>query len=208
MVYRSRQYWYGNKNPEHSVLKTENKHVWPEVHTCTYYIVRIHVPPEAAHFSALGVLCCFALFVCLTLLVSFFLPSHLSLKTCIRTLYMYMYMTLCNVCTKVDYNIVHTGPANKPIYVDIQCHVHLSFTYTCRCVVTYYIVCTCTCTQCILFGTTCCVLVSTGHCPGSLRLQHGSQDAGWCRQCGQCSEWSEYHTQQDGGRLGRRPARS
>ena len=27
---------------------------------------------------ALGVLCCFALFVCLTLLASFFLPSHLS----------------------------------------------------------------------------------------------------------------------------------
>ena len=28
----------------------------------------------------LGVLCCFALFVCLTLLASFFLPSHISLK--------------------------------------------------------------------------------------------------------------------------------
>ena len=27
--------------------------------------------------TALGVLCCFALFVCLTLLTSFFLPSHL-----------------------------------------------------------------------------------------------------------------------------------
>ena len=27
--------------------------------------------------TALGVLCCFALFVCLTLLASFFLPSHL-----------------------------------------------------------------------------------------------------------------------------------
>ena len=31
-------------------------------------------------FTALGVLCCFALFVCLTLLASFFLPSHLSFK--------------------------------------------------------------------------------------------------------------------------------
>ena len=30
--------------------------------------------------TALGVPCCFALFVCLTLLASFFLPSHLSLK--------------------------------------------------------------------------------------------------------------------------------
>ena len=29
---------------------------------------------------ALGVLCCFGLFVCLTLLASFFLPSHLSFK--------------------------------------------------------------------------------------------------------------------------------
>ena len=28
----------------------------------------------------LGVLCCFSLFVCLTLLASFFLPSHLSFK--------------------------------------------------------------------------------------------------------------------------------
>ena len=28
--------------------------------------------------TALGVLCCFSLFVCLTLLASFFLPSHLS----------------------------------------------------------------------------------------------------------------------------------
>ena len=50
------------------------------IHTC-----RVQVPPEAAHFflgkvTALGVLCCFALFVCLTLLASFFLPSHLSFK--------------------------------------------------------------------------------------------------------------------------------
>ena len=48
----------------------------------------VRVPPEAAHFflgkvTTLGVLCCFALFVCLALLASFFLPSHLSLKTCI-----------------------------------------------------------------------------------------------------------------------------
>ena len=31
-------------------------------------------------YNVLGVLCCFALFVCLTLLASFFLPSHLSFK--------------------------------------------------------------------------------------------------------------------------------
>ena len=35
--------------------------------------------------SALGVLCCFALFVCLTLLASFFLPSHLSFKNMYKT---------------------------------------------------------------------------------------------------------------------------
>ena len=38
--------------------------------TCTH----IHVD------MYMGVLCCFALFVCLTLLASFFLPSHLSFK--------------------------------------------------------------------------------------------------------------------------------
>ena len=36
--------------------------------------------------TALGVMCCFALFVCLILLASFFLPSHLSFKN------MYMYI--------------------------------------------------------------------------------------------------------------------
>ena len=38
-----------------------------------------HLSLKHVH-AALGVLCCFALFVCLTLLASFFLPSHLSLK--------------------------------------------------------------------------------------------------------------------------------
>ena len=41
---------------------------------------------RGSFFTALGVLCCFALFVCLTLLASFFLPSHLSFKN------MYMYI--------------------------------------------------------------------------------------------------------------------
>ena len=35
--------------------------------------------------TALGVLCCFALFVCLTLLASFFLPSLLSFKNMYNT---------------------------------------------------------------------------------------------------------------------------
>ena len=37
--------------------------------------------------TALGVLCCFALFVCLTLLASFFFPSHLSFKNMYSTHY-------------------------------------------------------------------------------------------------------------------------
>ena len=37
--------------------------------------------------SALGVLCCFALFVCSILLASFYLPSHLSFKN----MYIYIY---------------------------------------------------------------------------------------------------------------------
>ena len=65
--------------------------------------------------TALGVLCCFALFVCLTLLASFFLPSHLSFKnmyihtsivTYVHT-YKYamirlcMYRDIANMCTFV-----------------------------------------------------------------------------------------------------------
>ena len=46
--------------------------------------------------SGFGVLCCFALFVCLTLLASFFLPSHLSFKhVCIQVciiIYMYIHV--------------------------------------------------------------------------------------------------------------------
>ena len=41
----------------------------------------------------LGVLCCFALFVCLTLLGSFFLPSHLSFKN------MYICVQCICMCT-------------------------------------------------------------------------------------------------------------
>ena len=41
------------------------------VYTCSFFLGKV---------TALGVLCCFALFVCLTLLASFFLPSHLSFK--------------------------------------------------------------------------------------------------------------------------------
>ena len=55
-----------------------------------YRLSWVRVPPEAAPFflgkvTTFGVLCCFALFVCLTLLASFFLLSHLSFKTCTCT---------------------------------------------------------------------------------------------------------------------------
>ena len=46
--------------------------------------------------TALGVLCCFALFVCLTLLASFFLPSHLSFKN--------MYMCTCSTHCRLPLN--------------------------------------------------------------------------------------------------------
>ena len=50
--------------------------------------------------SALGVLCCFALFVRLTLLASFFLPSHLSFKN--------MYIVKCTYAqTLVPYEVWH-----------------------------------------------------------------------------------------------------
>ena len=47
------------------------------------YMLKFDCKPDQ---TALCVLCCFALFVCLTLLASFFLPSHLSFKN------MYMVM--------------------------------------------------------------------------------------------------------------------
>ena len=55
------------------------------IHVLEYRVSWVRVPPEADHFflgkvTALGVLCCFALFVCLTVLATFFLPSHLSFK--------------------------------------------------------------------------------------------------------------------------------
>ena len=54
-------------------------------YSCTYiYMYMGSSPTRGSSFflgkvTALGVLCCFALFICLTLLASFF-PSHLSFK--------------------------------------------------------------------------------------------------------------------------------
>ena len=49
------------------------------MHVIYHKILPLHAVP-VHEVTALGVLCCFALFVCLTLLASFFLPSHLSFK--------------------------------------------------------------------------------------------------------------------------------
>ena len=70
-----------------------------------YATLYIHVgssPTRGSSFflgkvTALGVLCCFALFVCLTLLASFFLPSHLSFKN----MYMYMHRPV-HTCTHIQ----------------------------------------------------------------------------------------------------------
>ena len=59
-------------------------------YSCTCIsIMCMHVshPRQLGKVTALGVLCCFALFVCLTLLASFFLPSHLSFKNMIYTVH-------------------------------------------------------------------------------------------------------------------------
>ena len=58
--------------------------------------------------TALGVLCCFALFVCLTLLASFFLPSHLSFKNMYihERVYANMYMYMCFKCMHVHVGVL------------------------------------------------------------------------------------------------------
>ena len=56
--------------------------------TCTFFLGKVTA-------LQLGVLCCFALFVCLTLLASFFLPSHLSFRNMYMYMYMYIYTCLC-----------------------------------------------------------------------------------------------------------------
>ena len=58
--------------------------------------------------TALGVLCCFALFVCLTLLASFFLPSHLSFKN-MYIMYMYMVYRLIRAYSK---HVLRSGQAS------------------------------------------------------------------------------------------------
>ena len=91
--------------------------------------------------TALGVLCCFALFVCLFDLASFFLPSHLPFKN------MYIYNTyqepmraciLCNATTLP--NVVaerlsarHPNPASRSILRCMYVSHALECTNVCSC---------------------------------------------------------------------------
>ena len=82
--------------------------------------------------TALGVLCCFALFVCLTLLASFFLPSHLSFKN----MYIYMYIfgsvlccfalfvCLCT-CSSMDYLFLSHRYFSVFPYLFAACMIHV-----------------------------------------------------------------------------------
>ena len=85
-----------------------------------YRVSWVRVSPEAAHFflgkvTALGVLCCFALFVCLTLLASLFLPSHLSFKN----------MYICRLCM---YTLINTPlPSQTPNNTHIDIAVYQQF---------------------------------------------------------------------------------
>lgn len=38
-IYRSRQYWYGNQNPEDTAVCTEIKHVWNTVNTLRKFCI-------------------------------------------------------------------------------------------------------------------------------------------------------------------------
>ena len=70
--------------------------------------------------TALGVLCCFALFVCLTLLAFFFLPSHLSFKnmhTCMMSYILHCFQThldnIINIIINVKGTLVLTPGAER-----------------------------------------------------------------------------------------------
>jgi len=39
VVYRSRQYWFGNQDPVNTVVRTEIEHVWPGVSLVAGYSV-------------------------------------------------------------------------------------------------------------------------------------------------------------------------
>ena len=93
----------------------------------------VQVPPdhEAAHFflgkvTALGVLCCFALFVCLILLASFFLPSHLSFKNMYMYIHGHQVLSVCKYC-----NTAFNIHIQNHMYCDIVPVAMQYFTHCC-----------------------------------------------------------------------------
>ena len=81
-------------------------------------------------FMYMGVLCCFALFVSLILLASFFLPSHLSFKN------MYMYLNVHDLMRAEKEGRSKQGQANTPNKAKGKAtHVHVhACTCTCTCI--------------------------------------------------------------------------
>ena len=86
--------------------------------------------------TALGVLCCFALFVCLTLLASFFLPSHLSFKNMYTKLIYIVHLQVHVHCVSIMYRQrIEQEQLNR--VMEACDMVMCMYTYTCTC--------TCTC---------------------------------------------------------------
>ena len=84
--------------------------------------------------TTLGVLCCFALFVCLTLLAAFFLPSHLSFKNMYNVWYTYMYMYIhCSLCTATCiYHLYSYKHVYKCIYMYMYICILVHFRFPCK----------------------------------------------------------------------------
>ena len=43
MIYRSRQYWYGNTDPEKTIVRTQLKHIWEGVSQLLYTSMFVNV---------------------------------------------------------------------------------------------------------------------------------------------------------------------
>ena len=85
--------------------------------------------------TALGVLCCFALFICLTLLASFFLPSHLSFNNMYtRCLVLYVYTRCLVLYVYTRCLVLYVYTRCLVLYVYTRCLV--LYVYT-RCLVLY-----------------------------------------------------------------------
>ena len=120
-----------------SCLRWDSTYIPEAAHSSLYIHVHgVHgVPPEAAHSSfrkvtALGVLCCFALFVCLTLLVFSFLPSFSSLiKTCTCALFVCLTL-LASSFLPSHLSLKHVHVELKRMAYCCSIHVHSQLTYT------------------------------------------------------------------------------